>query len=104
MTKPGGVLAEEWTFAETMWKSTKELKEMRDPQGEHIWRIIERQYPGDKQKQTRFLGFFKDTLDELKRRKPEGLSHSELIGIARKWDVVDVVREEMLTVLFGRYY
>jgi len=100
MAKPLKVIDEEWSFAEAMWISTKELKEMKDPQGEHVWRIMTAQYP-DRQRQTRFLGFFKDTLDELKRKEPEGLSHSELIGIARKWDVMDVVKEEMLGVLFG---
>ena len=103
MTKPLTVTDEEWSFAEAMWQSTKELKAMKDPQGEHIARIIEAQYP-DRQRQTRFLGFFKDTLDELRRKEPEGLSHGELMGIARKWDVVGVVTEEILTVLFGPRY
>ena len=100
MSKPLMVTDEEWSFAESMWISTKELKAMKDPQGEHISRIIEAQYP-DRQRQTRFLGFFKDTLDELKRKEPEGLSHGELVSVARKWDVVDVVKEEMLRVMFG---
>jgi len=100
MTKPNTVTDEEWTFAEAMWQYTMDLAKERDPAGRLMKTLIEAQYP-DRQRQIRFLGFMSDIDEELERIKPRGMTYNELVSMAKKWDVMEIVKEEIFWILFG---
>lgn len=95
------ITPKEWEFAEFMWQSTKELMEKGDISGTIIWGILDHHYPGNKEKQTRLLGFMNDFLTEQKKRGPRGVPSDVLWELARKWDVERAIATEALRAFPG---
>ncbi|MEA3254042.1 MAG: hypothetical protein U9Q17_03735, partial [Chloroflexota bacterium] len=87
---------EEWHEAEGMWQVTKEDAEKGEVSGVYLWGLVNKYYPGDRNKQIRLMGF----MNEVQRRYPSGhVSREEAWEIARKWEVEKMLTAELVGFL-----
>lgn len=90
---PGSEITQkEWQWAEGMWQVTKEDAEAGQPAGVYLWTLLNKYYPGDKDKQIRFMGFVNEVQEKYKGRIPR----EEAWMLARKWDVERMLAKEVM--------
>ena len=90
-----GITPEEWQFAEGMWQVTKEDAEKGELAGVYLWRLLNKYYPDNKDKQIRLMGFMGEVQEKYRGHIPR----EEALKLAKKWDVEKVLVTEMMEFL-----
>lgn len=83
---------EQLQYAEVLWQTTKEDADRGDVGGVYLRALLEKYYPGNREKQIRLMGFMNEVSEKYRGRIPRETAWE----LGRKWDVESMLTKELL--------